>query len=54
MEILLSSIRLWKADQLGFSDPESWQNMQDVLIQMGLIVDPLDLDRAYTNQFVGE
>lgn len=54
MEILLSSISLWKADRLGFSDPESWKNMQDVLIQMGLLGDPLDLNRAYTNQFVGE
>ncbi len=54
MEILLSSIRLWQADRLGFSDPQSWNNMQDVLIQMGLLEEPSDLNRAYTNQFVGE
>ena len=54
MEILLSSIRLWQADRLGFSDPQSWKNMQDVLIQMGLLEEPSDLNRAYTNQFVGE
>jgi len=54
MEILHSSIKLWKADALGVSDPDSWRNMQEVLLQMGLLTSQLDLDGAYTNEFVGE
>jgi len=51
-EILATSIALWKADQLGYSDPASWQNMQDVLLDMGIYATPLDLSKAFTNDFV--
>jgi NitT/TauT family transport system substrate-binding protein len=51
-EILATSIALWQADQLGYSDPASWQNMQDVLLDMGLYATPLDLSKAFTNDFV--
>jgi NitT/TauT family transport system substrate-binding protein len=51
-EILATSIALWQADKPGYSDPASWQNMQDVLLDMGLYTTPLDLNKAYTNDFV--
>jgi NitT/TauT family transport system substrate-binding protein len=51
-EILATSIALWQADKLGYSDPASWQNMQDVLLDMGLYTTPLDLSKAFTNDFV--
>ena len=51
-QILATSIALWQADKLGYSDPASWQNMQDVLLDMGLYTTPLDLNKAYTNEFV--
>lgn len=50
--ILNASIDFWKADRLGFSPPESWENMQKVLLQMGLLDKPLELSQAYTNDFV--
>jgi hypothetical protein len=37
---------------LGYSDPEAWENMQEVLLQMGFITAKQDLSQAYTNQFV--
>lgn len=53
-EILLASMEFWKAEQVGISDPESWENMQKVLLDMGLITESLDLSQAYTNRFVTE
>lgn len=51
-KVLETSIEQWKADRLGFSDPKSWENMQQVLLNMSLLKEPLDLSKAYTNQFV--
>lgn len=51
-EVLARSIELWKADRPGYSDPRAWQNMQDTLLQMGLLTEPLDLTKAFTNEFV--
>jgi NitT/TauT family transport system substrate-binding protein len=51
-EILARSIGLWKADRLGWSDPQAWNNMQDTLLKMGLLKQSLDLTQAFTNRFV--
>jgi NitT/TauT family transport system substrate-binding protein len=51
-QVLEASIDFWKASQLGYTDPEAWQNMQEILLDMGLLSEPLDLQRAYTNEFI--
>jgi NitT/TauT family transport system substrate-binding protein len=51
-KILATSIAMWKADQLGISDPQGWKNMQEVLLDMGLYTTPLDVSKAFTNDFV--
>jgi len=51
-EVLNASIEFWKSDRLGYSDPQSWANMQDVLLEMGLLDQPLDLEQAFTNSFL--
>ena len=51
-QILATSIEQWKADRLGYSDPQSWENMQSVLLDMGLIPEKQDLSKAFTNAFV--
>ena len=51
-EILAESIKLWQTDPLGYSDPAGWSNMQDVLLGMGLIDTPVDLDKVFTNEFL--
>jgi NitT/TauT family transport system substrate-binding protein len=43
---------MWKAERLGYSDPQAWENMNDILVQMKLIPEPLDLTKAFTNEFV--
>jgi NitT/TauT family transport system substrate-binding protein len=51
-QILDVSIQLWQADTLGESNPTAWENMQNVLLDMGLLTQPLDLSKAYTNEFI--
>lgn len=52
MEILRRSIELWQTDVLGRSDAQAWQNMQDTLLKMSLLKEPLDLSKAFTNEFI--
>jgi NitT/TauT family transport system substrate-binding protein len=51
-QVLSTSIDFWKADTLGYTQPSAWENMQKVLLQMGLLKQPVDLSKAYTNQFI--
>ena len=51
-QILTTSIEQWKADRLGYSDPQAWENMQTVLLDMGLIPEKQDLNKAYTNEYI--
>ena len=51
-KILETSVEQWQAEQLGYSDPQAWENMQNVLLDMGLISEEQDLSKAFTNQFV--
>lgn len=51
-QVLDASIALWQTDPLGFSQPAAWENMQDLLLQMDLLVSPVDLDKAFSNGFL--
>ena len=51
-EILARTIDLWKTPHLGESDAKAWQNMQETLLKMKLLKQPLDLSKAFTNEFV--
>jgi NitT/TauT family transport system substrate-binding protein len=51
-EILKVSIEYWMTSPLGESDPKAWENMQKVLLDMGLVAQKLDLSQAFTNDFV--
>jgi NitT/TauT family transport system substrate-binding protein len=50
--ILAESIKLWQSDQLGYTDPVGWENMQQVLLDMGLLNQPINLNEAYTNDLL--
>ena len=51
-EVLLATIELWDAEQLGFSDLASWEAMQDTLITLGLVDEGIALEEAFTNDFL--
>jgi len=51
-QVLGTSVEMWRAPRLGYSDPAAWENMQKVLMDMGSYATPLDLNAAFTNQFI--
>lgn len=51
-QVLGTSIEMWRAERLGFTEPQAWENMQSVLLKMELYSTPVDLDQAFTNQFI--
>ena len=51
-KILAASIALWQTDPPGQSDPQAWENMQSVLMNMGSYSEPLDLSQAFSNDYI--
>ena len=51
-QVLAASTEMWAIDPPGRSDPAAWENMQDLLLDMGLLTQPLDLSQAFTNDFL--
>lgn len=52
MQVLTTTIELWDAERLGVSDPDLWALTQEVLMKMGFLDAPIDLDAAFTNDFL--
>jgi NitT/TauT family transport system substrate-binding protein len=52
MQVLTTTIAEWQASRLGYSDPKAWENMQSVLLDMGLLTQPLDLSKVFTNDYL--
>jgi NitT/TauT family transport system substrate-binding protein len=51
-QVLDASITLYQYDPLGYSQPEAWENMRDLLLQMDLLRSPVDLGGAFSNDFL--
>jgi len=51
-QVLTTSIEQWQATRPGYSDPQAWENMQIVLLDMGLLTEKMDLAKAFTNEFI--
>lgn len=51
-QVLATSIQLWQAPVIGVSDAAAWENMQKVLLDMKLYPAALDLNKAFTNDFL--
>jgi NitT/TauT family transport system substrate-binding protein len=52
MEILTASMDLWQIEQPGVSSESGWTNMQQLLLDIGMLSAPIELEKAYTNDFV--
>lgn len=52
MQVLLSSIEQWQAERMGYSKPQAWENMQRILLKMGLLTQEQDLSKAFDNRFI--
>lgn len=52
-QVLANALELWRADELGQTDPAAWEATQAILLEVGLIDAPLaDLPAAYDMQFL--
>jgi NitT/TauT family transport system substrate-binding protein len=51
-QVLLTSIELWKVPSLGYSNLSAWENTQQVLLDMGLLTQPMDVIKAFSNDFL--
>lgn len=51
-QVLLNTIELWDAEVLGETELSSWEVTQETLITMEFLSEPIELEAAFTNQFV--
>lgn len=51
-QVLATSIEGWQLEKPGYSDPQAWENMNQLLAEMGLIPDPIDITAAYSNEYL--
>jgi NitT/TauT family transport system substrate-binding protein len=52
IQVLQESIKLWRADLKGVSNPDAWVNMQRILTGMGLISGEQDVTQSYSNEYL--
>jgi putative riboflavin transport system substrate-binding protein len=50
--VLTNSLDLWRADRLGYSDPAAWKLTLDTLQALGLVGGQLDVDKAFSNEYL--
>ncbi len=52
--VLQESIKLWRTDDLGRSDPADWEASQRFMIELGFVDTETDVNQMFTNQFIVE
>jgi NitT/TauT family transport system substrate-binding protein len=52
MAVLKESAQYWQSLKPGSTHADAWQNMQTLLLDMGMLDKELDLTKAYTNDFL--
>ena len=52
MTVLTESIKLWQTDKNVAGFEQRWDNMQTVLLEIGLLKQSIDTSKAWTNDFI--
>lgn len=52
MTVLTESIKLWQTDKNVAGFEQRWENMQTVLLEIGLLKQSIDTSKAWTNDFI--
>lgn len=50
--VLTATLPFWQGEPLGWSDPAAWQATVQVMQEAGLLSGPVDVDQAFTNEFL--
>ncbi|MCS7282220.1 MAG: ABC transporter substrate-binding protein [Anaerolineae bacterium] len=50
--VLEATLPFWQGDPLGWSDPAAWQATVRAMQEAGLLTGPVDVERAFTNEFL--
>jgi NitT/TauT family transport system substrate-binding protein len=50
--VLDASLEYWRGDPLGMSDPDAWQKTADVMLDAGLLSTAVDVEQAFTNDYL--
>ncbi|UCC50954.1 MAG: ABC transporter substrate-binding protein [Anaerolineaceae bacterium] len=51
--VLESSLDMWDAETLGYTEAATWDRTQEILLEMGLLDEPIEnLEAAYSNEFI--
>jgi NitT/TauT family transport system substrate-binding protein len=50
--VLMSTLELWDAEYLGYTESQSWELTLSILDTMGMLPGEVDLQGAYTNEFL--
>ena len=53
-KVLQATLEFWKTDKPGVSELAAWRNMDSTLRSMGLLSEPLDVSKAFTNDLLPE
>ena len=51
-EVLVQSATFWGSENPGAANPDAWRNMQEILLEMGMLEMSLELQAAYSNEFL--
>jgi len=52
LQVLEQSTIFWETEKLGYSNLEAWENMHNILLEMGLLGKTLDITEAFSNEFL--
>jgi NitT/TauT family transport system substrate-binding protein len=50
--VLEATLPYWQGENLGTFDPAAWQKTAEVLLQMGLLADAVEAEKAFTNDYL--